>query len=84
MFAEGAARVVAQALIAEFGRRRSAGAPFGQGTCYIEFGEGRVGASTSTSSPGPSRPAIFNPPSTELVEEKEEFGTSRRARWFGA
>ena len=43
VFAEGAARVVAEAIIA---RERGAGAPegyAGRGSCYIEFGAGRVG-----------------------------------------
>jgi len=33
---------------------------------------------------GPERTGTFNPPSTELVAQKERFGSSRRARWFGA
>ena len=44
VFAEGAARVVARALIA---KRRGEEPPerhLGRGTCYIEFGQGRVGS----------------------------------------
>ena len=26
---------------------------------------------------------IFREPSTEFVAEKEQFGSTRRARWFG-
>ncbi len=44
VFAEGAARVVAQALLAELGAGEEPGRHLGQGTCYIEFGEGRVGS----------------------------------------
>lgn len=33
--------------------------------------------------PGGSIPGILSPPTAALVAEKENFGTSRRARWFG-
>ena len=42
------------------------------------------GAWTSTSSPAPAKTGSFNAPSAALVAEKEHFGSSRRARWFGA
>ena len=32
---------------------------------------------------GPEKTGTFNPPSRDLYAEKEEFGSSRRARWFG-
>jgi len=32
---------------------------------------------------GPSRTGTFNAPSADLVVQKERFGSSRRARWFG-
>ena len=40
-------------------------------------------ASTSTSSRGRRRPAMFQAPSIALRAEKQQFGASRRARWFG-
>lgn len=84
VFAEGAARVVAQALIA----RLQGGDPpdryLGQGTCYIEFGGGRVGSVDIDFLSGPGRTGTFNPPSAMLAAEKERFGGSRRARWFGS
>jgi sulfide:quinone oxidoreductase len=33
---------------------------------------------------GPTKTGTFKPPSTALAEEKEHFGSSRRARWFAA
>lgn len=83
VFAEGAARIVAQALIAELDAGDPPGRHLGQGTCYIEFGEGRVGSVDIDFLSGPERTGTFNPPSTEKVAEKERFGSSRRARWFG-
>ncbi len=82
VFAEGAAKVVAQALIAEFGEGEPPAPHSGQGSCYIEFGKGQVGRVDIDFLSGPEKTGVFNPPSTGLVKEKVEFGTSRRARWF--
>jgi sulfide:quinone oxidoreductase len=84
VFAEGAARVVAQALLAELRGGDPPGRHLGQGTCYIEFGQGRVGSVDIDFLSGPTRTGVFNPPSAALVAEKERFGSSRRTRWFGA
>jgi sulfide:quinone oxidoreductase len=83
VFAEGAARVVAQTLIADFHGGEPPGPHLGRGTCYIEFGAGRVGSVDIDFLSGPSRTGSFNAPSAALVAEKERFGSSRRARWFG-
>jgi sulfide:quinone oxidoreductase len=83
VFAEGAARVVARALIAE---RRAGESPerhLGRGTCYIEFGAGRIGSVDIDFLSGPEKTGSFNPPSAEQRKLKEHFGASRRARWFG-
>jgi sulfide:quinone oxidoreductase len=83
VFAEGAARVVAQALIAELRGGPPPERHLGRGTCYIEFGEGRIGSVDIDFLSGPSRTGTFNAPSAALMAEKERFGSSRRARWFG-
>ena len=54
VFAEGAARVVAQTLIAELRGGEPPERHLGRGTCYIEFGRGRVGSVDIDFSPGPS------------------------------
>ena len=82
-FAEGAARVVAQTVIATLQGGEPPGPHLGRGTCYIEFGGGRVGSVDIDFLSGPSRTGSFNPPSAALVAEKERFGSSRRSRWFG-
>jgi len=84
VFAEGAARIVAQALIAKLLGGEEPGPHLGRGTCYIEFGGGRVGSVDIDFLSGPSRSGSFNEPSAAKVAEKERFGSSRRARWFGA
>jgi sulfide:quinone oxidoreductase len=83
VFAEGAARVVARSLIAKW-RDGERPAPYdGRGSCYIEFGEGRVGRVDIDFLSGPSKTGVFNAPSADLVAEKDRFGSSRRERWFG-
>ena len=83
VFAEGAARVVAQTLIAKLRGEEPPQRHLGRGTCYIEFGRGKVGSVDIDFLSGPERTGVFNAPSAELVAEKERFGSSRRARWFG-
>jgi sulfide:quinone oxidoreductase len=82
-FAEGAARIVAQTLIATLQGGERPGPHLGRGTCYIEFGGGRVGSVDIDFLSGPSRTGSFNAPSAALVAEKEHFASSRRSRWFG-
>jgi len=59
------------------------GAYDGLGSCYIEFGGGRVGRVDVDFLSGPTPTGTFQKPSGALVAEKEHFGSSRRARWFG-
>jgi sulfide:quinone oxidoreductase len=82
VFAEGAARTVAAEIIAE-ARGSEAAAPYrGVGTCYVEFGSDLVGKVAVEFLAGPPT-GSFTEPSLELVGEKKEFGSSRRAKWFG-
>lgn len=83
VFAEGAARIVAENLIAELRGEDAAARYGGTGSCYIEFGQGRVGRVDVDFLSGPSPTGTFNAPSADLVRQKEHFGSSRRARWFG-
>jgi sulfide:quinone oxidoreductase len=82
VFAEGAARVVAKLLTA-VARSGEHPPPYdGRGSCYIEFGEGKVARVDIDFLSGPEKTGVYRAPSAELVAEKKEFGTSRRARWF--
>jgi sulfide:quinone oxidoreductase len=83
VFAEGAARVVAESLIAQIQRGEQPGEYDGLGSCYIEFGGGRVGRVDVDFLSGPKPTGTFHEPSEALVAEKQHFGSSRRARWFG-
>ena len=82
VFAEGAARIVAQHLIAQIQGGVEPDRHLGQGTCYIEFGEGRIGSVDIDFLSGPEKTGHFNPPSAEQMALKEAFGATRRARWF--
>jgi sulfide:quinone oxidoreductase len=81
VFAEGAARTVAEQIIAGV-RGGKAAAYRGVGTCYIEFGAERVGQVSVEFLAGPPT-GTFTEPSVELVKDKALFGSSRRAKWFG-
>jgi len=83
VFAEGAARVVAEQLIAHEQHGAQPDGYDGRGSCYIEFGSGRVGRVDVDFLSGPKPTGVFQEPSDMLVREKEQFGSSRRARWFG-
>ena len=83
VFAEGAARIVAASLVATVRGSGEADAYGGFGSCYIEFGAGRVGRVDVDFLSGPKPTGVFQAPSNALVAEKHEFGASRAARWFG-
>jgi sulfide:quinone oxidoreductase len=83
MFAEGAARFVGASLIARLQDGEQPRAYDGLGSCYIEFGAGRVGRVDVDFFSGPKPTGTFQEPSVALVAEKEHFGASRRLRWFG-
>jgi sulfide:quinone oxidoreductase len=83
VFAEGAARVVAAAIIAQLRGGPPPGAYTGAGACYVEFGQNQVGRVDVDFLSGPKPTGTFQEPSEALVAEKTEFGSSRVQRWFG-
>lgn len=83
VFAETAARAVADHLAARIHGTGGARPYDGKGSCYIEFGEGYVGKVDADFLSGPSPVAPFLGPSRELAVEKARFADDRRRRWFG-
>lgn len=83
VFAEGAARIVAQHVVADVRGGARPGPNPGRGACYIEFGRGRVGRVDIDFRSGHGPSGTFEPPTSLLIADKQEFGASRRARWFG-
>jgi len=83
VFAESAARAVADDIVARLSGSEQ-GSPFeGAGDCYIEFGEGRVGKVEANFLSGPQPTGRFAGPSSDFMQEKRLFGSIRRERWFG-
>jgi sulfide:quinone oxidoreductase len=83
VFAEGAARALATSLIAELRGSGPEGIHTGTGSCYIEFGAGRIGRVDIDFLSGPEPTGVYQAPSVALRADKVHFGASRRARWFG-
>lgn len=83
VFAEGAAKVAAATIIAEWEASERPTAYKGDGICYVEFGNGRVGKVNVDFFSGPSPFGSYTEASVDLVADKEYFGSSRAARWFG-
>jgi sulfide:quinone oxidoreductase len=83
VFSERQASVVAGQLIARHGQGGAASTYDGKGICYIEFGHDRVARVEVTFRSGERPNGQFDEPSSLLVADKAEFGTSRIRRWFG-
>jgi sulfide:quinone oxidoreductase len=83
VFAEAAARVVADDIAARLGGGEPPPPYEGVGNCYVEFGGGMVGKVEANFFGGPAPTARLLEPSPELAAEKKAFSSTRRARWFG-
>ena len=84
VFAEAAARVVADDIAARL-RGDVLQRPYeGAGSCYIEFGSGMVGKVEANFFGGPTPTARLVGPSRELAADKVAFASTRRERWFGS
>ncbi|MEO6858855.1 MAG: NAD(P)/FAD-dependent oxidoreductase, partial [Solirubrobacteraceae bacterium] len=83
IFAETAALVVADDILASIAGGPPPAPYEGSGVCYAEFGDGLVSKVEVNFLRGPAATAQRHDPSREIAAEKEEFGTTRRTRWFG-
>jgi sulfide:quinone oxidoreductase len=83
VFAEGAAKIAAASIIAEFSGGEQPSPYKGNGTCYVEFGDGQVGKVDVDFFSGPSPFGTYTEASVDLAADKQYFGSSRKARWFG-
>ena len=83
VFAEAAARVVADQIAATVLDTQTSSRYDGKGTCYIEFGDGLVGKVDADFLSGQAAVASFVAPSLESAAEKQVFASTRRQRWFG-
>jgi sulfide:quinone oxidoreductase len=83
VYAEGAARTVAANIISRLRNEAETARNPGAGSCYIEFGANRIGRVDVDFLSGPKPFGTFHGASEALRVDKEHFGSSRRARWFG-
>jgi sulfide:quinone oxidoreductase len=83
VFAEGAARAIAENIGAIVRQQEPTAKNPGAGSCYIEFGGGRIARVDVDFFSGPKPTGRFNEPSEAVRVDKEAFGRTRRARWFG-
>ncbi|HXQ31646.1 MAG TPA: FAD-dependent oxidoreductase [Steroidobacteraceae bacterium] len=82
VFAEGAAKAVATSLASRIRGAGEGGLYAGAGSCYIEFGGGRIGRVDVDFFSGPKPTGTYYEPDVALRADKDRFGASRRARWF--
>jgi len=82
VFAEACAKTVGANLIAKLQGRETTAKYSGAGSCYIEFGADRVARVDVDFFSGPKPTGTYHPPSEALRADKDEFGRSRRLRWF--
>ena len=83
VFAERQGAVVAQRIIDAVRGAEPAGSYDGRGICYLEVGGGQVGKVDVTFRSGQAPVGDLEGPSVALASEKNDFGQSRVARWFG-
>jgi sulfide:quinone oxidoreductase len=83
IFAEAAARVVAEDIEATITGAEPPAPYEGSGVCYAEFGGGLVSKVEVNFLRGEGPAAKRYDPSLEFAAEKAHFGAVRRARWFG-
>jgi len=83
IFAESAGRAVAEHLSVRLRNEGTARPYDGAGSCFIEFGDHKVGRVDVDFLTGPSVVAPFTEASLEGAAEKKEFASTRRERWFG-
>jgi sulfide:quinone oxidoreductase len=82
VFAEGQAGVVAAQIIARSRGAGSASTYDGTGSCYIEFGQERIGRVEVTFRRGERPSGRFDEASEVYRADKTRFGSSRVRRWF--
>jgi sulfide:quinone oxidoreductase len=83
VFAEGSARTVAAHIVAQLRGEAAPPAYRGVGSCYLEFGQNKVGRVDVEFLAGPKPTGTYHEPSVALRAEKDAFGSSRVQRWFG-
>lgn len=82
-FAEDAAATVAADILRTIQGQGQVDPFEAQGTCYFEFGEGKVAQIAANFLGGPTPDLSLEGPTLEFRADKEEFERSRIEKWFG-
>ena len=83
VFAEAGARVVAADIAARIHGAEPPPPYEGEGTCYVEFGDGMVGKLEVNFLGGPAPRSRVLGSSREFATEEKAFALTRRHSWFG-
>jgi sulfide:quinone oxidoreductase len=83
VFAEGQAAVVAERIAAGIRGDAAVAQYGGTGMCWLDFGADQIAKVAVTFLKGQKPVGDLEGPSPDFVEDKQEFGRSRIARWFG-
>ena len=81
-FADRAAKTVADEIVFRMKGTGSPGKFDGSGTCYLEFGGGKVAKIEANFLGGPAPSVRFVEPSKDFRPDKDLFASSRLNRWF--
>ena len=82
VFAEGAGKIAAEAILATYRHGEFSSSYKGTGSCYVEFGQGKVGRVDVDFFSGPAPRGTHTEATEAIAIEKEHFGSSRKERWF--
>jgi sulfide:quinone oxidoreductase len=83
VFSERQGAVVADRIIAVSRAEPGTAEYDGLGMCYLEFGNDEVARVSVRFVSGQAPTGTYEAPSTELSQDKHEFGADRIRRWFG-
>jgi len=83
LFVIGAARAAAESILAEYKGYEYSGNMSGEGSCYVEFGEGRVARVNVDFFSGPVPIGTHHEASIALSAEKNSLEQHHTGLWFG-
>lgn len=82
LFAASAARTASESILSEFLGYEFNGHPHGEGSCYVEFGEGKVARVDVDFFSGPVPTGIHHQASKALSNEKNRLELQNKGFWF--
>ena len=83
IFAEGAAITAAECIVEEYYGREYLKAYNGAGSCYVEFGQGKVAKVDVDFLSSENHKGVHYDASVEIAKEKSRYTITKEKRWFG-